>query len=87
MELGNTFYCNPHGLDHQCHKSTAYDQTILTMKVLDSNHQIFRDIINTRSYQCKVYNVSTDQYVDYIWTNTNTLLIKDSFWGVKTGIT
>ena len=31
--------------------------------------------------------MSTDQYVDYIWTNTNTLLIKDSFWGVKTGIT
>lgn len=45
----NTHFCNPHGLFHPDHKTTAYDMTILAREAL--NYPLFKEIIKIPSYK------------------------------------
>lgn len=86
QELGmqHTQYANPHGLTHPSHKSTAHDQFTLARAALLL--PTFRQIINTRQYQCDVIS-PTGYRRTVVWKNTNKLLDIEGYAGVKTGTT
>ncbi len=39
----NTSFCNPHGLHHPDHKTTAYDMCLIAKKAL--HHPKFREVV------------------------------------------
>lgn len=84
LELSHTYYANPHGLMNPNNYSTAADQAKLSYLLLKQTSA--RDIVNTRSHTCKI-----EQANGYIrtttWENTNKLLTREGWGGVKTGIT
>ncbi len=45
----NTHFCNPHGLHHEDHLSTAYDMCLIMQKALQNPK--FRDIVSNQYYQ------------------------------------
>lgn len=80
LNLLNTNFITPHGLDDDNHYTSAYDLAILTNYAL--NNDTFRKIVST-----KTYTISLDSYTKQI-SNTNELLGRiDGIYGVKTGFT
>lgn len=80
LNLQNTHFVTPHGLDDEKHFTTAYELAILTDYALKNN--MFRTIVS-----CKNYTFNFDGYSKTI-TNTNELLGNLSgVYGVKTGFT
>lgn len=80
LELKNTNFETPHGLDSENHYTTAYELAILTNYAL--NNPIFAKIVNTKS--C---TITINGYPKTI-TNTNELLGNlNGVYGVKTGFT
>ena len=80
LNLKNTNFVTPHGLDSNEHYTTAYDLAILTNYAL--NNEIFRKIVGTKSCNIPVGNSSRTI------TNTHELLGNTGgLYGVKTGFT
>jgi len=86
IELGlkNTYYANPHGLINTESYSTAVDQAKLTQHVL--KWDLAREIVNKKEYICEVEE--GDGTIRTVkWENTNKLLGRKGWYGVKTGVT
>lgn len=80
LNLNNTNFVTPHGLDDPNHYTTAYELAILTDYAL--KNEAFRNIVNT-----KTYTFLFDGYSKTI-NNTNELLGNvQGVYGVKTGFT
>ncbi len=45
----NTYFCNPHGLFHPDHKTTAYDMTVLAREAL--KYPLFKEIVKLPGYK------------------------------------
>lgn len=80
LNLKNTHFVTPHGLDDPNHFTTAYDLAILTDYAL--KNETFKNIVS-----CKSYSFNFNGYPKTI-NNTNELLGNLSgVYGVKTGFT
>ncbi len=80
LNLKNTNFVTPHGLDDPNHYTTAYELAILTNYALQN--ETFKNIVS-----CKTYTFNFDGYSKTI-NNTNELLGNLSgVYGVKTGFT
>jgi len=53
LDLTSTRFSNPHGLQNALNQSTPKDMIKLSRKAI-KNH-LFRDIVNTKSYQYNIY--------------------------------
>lgn len=80
LELSNTHFVTPHGLDDENHYTTAYELAILTDYALQN--KIFAQIVNTKVTTISINGNSRNIY------NTNELLgCLSGVNGVKTGFT
>lgn len=80
LDLKNTHFVTPHGLDDDNHYTTAYELAILTNYAL--KNETFRKIVS-----CKTTTVTIGGYSKTI-SNTNELLGNlEGVYGVKTGFT
>lgn len=80
LNLNNTHFITPHGLDQEEHYTTAYELAILTDYAL--KNQVFAQIVNT-----KTYTITINGYSKTL-NNTNELLGNlNGVYGVKTGFT
>lgn len=80
LNLNNTHFVTPHGLDNEDHYTTAYELALLTNYALQNN--TFLKIVNTKSYSVLINN----SYKNI--SNTNELLgYLNGIYGVKTGFT
>lgn len=82
----DTHFCNPHGLHHPNHVTTAHDMALITREAL--KNPLFRQIVSTLRYVCPQTNLQVERnFVQY-----NALLKRGNFHyskalGVKTGYT
>lgn len=81
-----TYFCNPHGLHHSEHVTTARDMALITARALKIPK--FRDIVAKRSYKKPKTNKSRETELK----QSNRLLNEGPFFyskaiGVKTGFT
>lgn len=83
LGLKNTQFGNPHGLPHQGAKSTAADLAKLCCKCMKI--PLFRRVVACGSYKIAVKSDRGTRLVE--WHNTNKLLRREGFVGLKTGIT
>ena len=80
LELKNTHFVTPHGLDNEEHYTTAYELALLTDYAL--NNETFAKIVNTKSITININGNVRSIY------NTNELLgCIQGVDGVKTGFT
>lgn len=80
LELENTHFVTPNGLDDENHYTTAYDLAILTDYAL--KNETFKQIVSTKNCNISVNGISRNI------SNTNELLGNtDGVYGVKTGFT
>ena len=80
LNLANTNFVTPHGLDNNEHYTTAYDLAILTDYAL--KNEFFSKIVKTKSYTVFINNATKNIQ------NTNELLGNyEGIYGVKTGFT
>ncbi|MBP3595874.1 MAG: D-alanyl-D-alanine carboxypeptidase [Clostridia bacterium] len=80
LNLVNTSFVTPHGLDAEKHYTTAYDLALLTIYAL--KNETFAKIVNTKSCSINMNGYSRDI------NNTHELLgYTDGVYGVKTGFT
>lgn len=84
LELKETRFANPHGLTASNHKASARDLAKLAAYALDNPR--FRQIVSTRQRGATVSSISGYKR-NVIWKNTNRLLARDGYLGVKTGTT
>jgi len=85
LALKNTSFANVHGLSHKGNKSTAEELGKLACHLLKS--PLIRDIVKTKIHSFNVYNLFIDNMRTVVWRNTNRLLGREGFSGVKTGTT
>ena len=83
LELRNSKFGNAHGLPNHDARSTATDMVKLCCICMKM--ELFRIIVACKFYRITVKNQSTTRSV--VWENTNKLLRRDGFVGIKTGIT
>ena len=80
LNLKNTHFVTPHGLDNENHYTTAFELAILTDYAL--NNQTFCNFVNTKSYTVAINGIPKNI------NNTNELLGNiQGVYGVKTGFT
>ena len=80
LQLYNTHFETPHGLDSDNHYTTAYELALLTDYAL--NNSTFQNIVGTKNY-----TITINGYTKNL-TNTNELLGSvNGIYGVKTGFT
>lgn len=80
LNLKNTHFESPHGLDSENHYTTAYELALLARYAL--NNETFSKIVST-----KIYTITINGYPKQI-SNTNELLGNlDGVYGIKTGFT
>lgn len=80
LNLKNTHFVTPHGLDDDNHYTTAYELAMLTDYALKNKK--FADVVNTKYYTVKINGYAKDI------SNTNELLgVLEGVNGVKTGFT
>ena len=84
LGMKSTHYENPHGLTHAKHKASASDLLKLSRAAMQL--PLFRKIVGTRQHATKVTSVDGKSRV-VIWRNTNRLLRREGYLGVKTGTT
>lgn len=84
LGMKHTIFANPHGMDHNKNKSTAYDMGILCCRVL--RIEKFCKIVSTIDYSCEMEEKNNTIYTKE-WQNTNKLLGRKGWYGIKTGIT
>jgi D-alanyl-D-alanine carboxypeptidase (penicillin-binding protein 5/6) len=83
-ELGmkKTNFCNPHGLSHDEHYTTARDLAILTAYAMEI--ETFQKIVSTKKATIKPEN---SEYIRYLNNHNKLLINNDWITGVKTGYT
>ncbi len=82
LDLENTNFTNPHGLDDELHYTTARELSQLTAHALQN--QKFAEIVSTYNYTIPETELNPARYL----TNHNKLLkLYDGSIGVKTGFT
>ena len=80
LELKNTHFVTPHGLDDEEHYTTAYELALITDYAL--NIDKIKEVVKTKNYTVRI-----NGYTKNI-SNTNELLgYLDGVTGVKTGFT
>lgn len=81
LNLKNTHFVTPHGLDDPNHYTTALELAIITDYAL--KNEIFSEIVRTKKANIKINNCSIEI------KNTNEILCSniDGVYGVKTGFT
>ena len=80
LNLVNTHFITPHGLDNENHYTTAYELALLTDYAL--RNKTFANFVETKSYSVTINGQPR------IITNTNELLGNlNGVYGVKTGFT
>ena len=80
INLSNSNFVTPHGLDNENHYTTAYDLAILTDYAL--NNELFTKIVKSKGYTVLINNKPRTI------SNTNELLGNfEGIYGVKTGFT
>lgn len=80
LNLVNTHFITPHGLDNPEHYTTAYELAVLTDYALDNKE--FAKVVNTKNYTININGYPKDL------NNTNELLGQlNGVDGVKTGFT
>lgn len=80
LNLKNTNFETPHGLDSENHYTTAYELAILSNYAL--KNQIFAQIVGSKNYTITINGVQKEL------TNTNELLgALQGVYGIKTGFT
>lgn len=84
LHMTKTSYVNPHGLSVEGHLSSACDLLILARHALEL--PLFQEIVNTRQYEC-VATGPSGYLRRIVWKNTNQLLDREGYSGVKTGTT
>ncbi|WP_245693659.1 D-alanyl-D-alanine carboxypeptidase family protein [Sediminibacillus halophilus] len=79
LGMTDTTFENPHGLDSENHRSSAYDMALLMRYAMDN--EIFREITGSKSYKAETRM--------YAWGNKNKLLTQyyEYCTGGKTGYT
>lgn len=82
LELQNTHFDNPHGLDSSTHYTSAYDLAIITSYAL--KNPIFREIVSTERYVIPANDVYQARYLKH---KNKLLFLDDKCIGVKTGFT
>jgi D-alanyl-D-alanine carboxypeptidase (penicillin-binding protein 5/6) len=80
----NTKFCNPHGLHHPQHMTTAYDLALMARQGM--HLPLFRQIVGSKSYT----KGRTNKQQPITWQQTNKLLLSGPAFcaqatGVKTG--
>lgn len=82
LNLKNTHFDNPHGLDSDTHYTSAYDLAVITSKAMENAD--FREIVST-----KIKQISGNSQVNArFMRNKHKLLgVMDGCEGVKTGFT
>jgi len=88
LNLKSTRFDNPHGLKNRLNVSSCNDLAKLTFHCLKNEE--FKKIVNTKIHRGIAKYVQFDNHVIeriVVWENTNKLLNKHGFRGVKTGIT
>ena len=83
LGLKHTKFGNPHGLPHPDARSTAIDIAKLSCACLDL--PFFEEITNCKVYKATIPSGTSKRAV--CWENTNKLLRREGFVGLKTGIT
>jgi D-alanyl-D-alanine carboxypeptidase len=83
LDLRNSKFANPHGLPHHEARSTAADLAKLCAHCMAL--PLFRKITSCRVFRARVGSGSGSRVVE--WENTNKLLRREGFAGLKTGIT
>lgn len=90
----STFFDSPHGMTNRFNTSTALDLAKISAMALNNPH--FSKIVKTKRHKCstqKPYDFDYDnpesefQPRQYFWENTNKLLWRAGYTGLKTGIT
>lgn len=80
LDLKNTHFVTPHGLDNDEHYTTAYELALLTKYALEN--ETFCKIVSTKSHTVFINNSAKNIH------NTNELLgYLNGIYGVKTGFT
>jgi D-alanyl-D-alanine carboxypeptidase len=85
LKLTNTYLANPHGLMNHCSFSTAQDVAAFCWVAL--RHPLFKRIVSTQQHCCVISNNRTGLTRTVLWRNTNRLLKRGPFFGIKTGVT
>ena len=76
LDLLDTHFANPHGLDDEDNYSTAYDLALLAREAMENER--FREVVGTKTYR----------FGDRVFENHNRLLWRcEGAEGVKTGFT
>lgn len=80
----HTYFCNPHGLHHPAHQTTAYDLAIMTKEAL--KYPMFQELVSKTTFKIPITNKQEAKTL----IQTNKLLKKGPFFykkaiGVKTG--
>lgn len=83
LDMKNSHFANAHGLPHQEAKSTAADMAKLCCACL--KNELFRKVVQADSFRMQVKSNGHSRLVE--WSNTNKLLRREGFSGLKTGIT
>jgi serine-type D-Ala-D-Ala carboxypeptidase (penicillin-binding protein 5/6) len=83
LEMKQSCFGNPHGLPNFRNSSNPYDLALLIAKCLAI--PLFRKVVATQQYSAWITNEGVRKEV--LWDNTNKLLRRDGFIGVKTGVT
>ena len=83
LGLHNTNYDSSHGLMNEDNYSCCYDQARLSVEAMKS--QLLQDIVRTASYTAIIER--NDRDLELTWRNTNKLLDRTGYKGIKTGIT
>jgi D-alanyl-D-alanine carboxypeptidase len=80
----DTHFCNPHGLGHPSHASSARSLAMLSHEVMKL--PILRTIVGCKEYKCTTTALD-GKVISRAWNNTNRLLGSYGYDGIKTGIT
>lgn len=84
LGMMQTQYKNPHGLTADGHRSSCIDLLKLAREALKS--KLLREIVQTRQHGCRLE--SEKGYArNVVWKNTNELLAREGYFGLKTGTT
>jgi D-alanyl-D-alanine carboxypeptidase len=83
LEMRHSCFGNPHGLPNFRNSSNPYDLALLIAKCLAI--PLFLKVVGTQKYSAWITNEGVKKEI--LWDNTNKLLRRKGFVGVKTGVT
>jgi D-alanyl-D-alanine carboxypeptidase (penicillin-binding protein 5/6) len=84
LGMKDSVFRNPHGITHPEHKSSCSDLVILARELM--KYPLVMEIVQTRRYSCLVQG--QEGYTRrLVWSNSNQLLDRQGYTGIKTGTT